>query len=361
MSQVQAIRDYFHSARLAAQPAQAHRDIAQQLGISEAQLLAAHLPCSYESKEAFFETTYLQAHWPELIAMLECIGEVLASTSNTSCVHEATGIYRQAQHNGCWGCVVGTSLNLQIDYQHWAHGFAVTERLGDAVQRSLQFFDASGTAIHQIYLTANSKLRAYQALVRHFASDHREAEITILPRQSMQIDCAQQEIDLKAFHAAWYSLRDANRFPDLLKTFGLTQQQATQFAPPAFAQALDPTCLRDLLEAASQQQVSMLIGVGNAGVTQSHRGLIDRVAVRGAWTHIFTPAFQLHLREDHIHQAWIVRKPSVRGLVSSLELFDARGEAIATFFGEPHAGKPELCEWRALLDRLQQEADSCLT
>jgi putative hemin transport protein len=60
--------------------------------------------------------------------------------------------------------------------------------------------------------------------------------------------------------------------------------------------------------------------------------------------------FNLHLREDHVASAWVVRKPTSDGLVSSLELFDAAGEPIAMFFGERKPGRPELCAWRELLE-----------
>ena len=50
---------------------------------------------------------------------------------------------------------------------------------------------------------------------------------------------------------------------------------------------------------------------------------------------------------------------TVDGLVTSLELFDAEGDTIAMFFGERKPGKPELCEWRALIENLLQESESC--
>jgi putative hemin transport protein len=47
-----------------------------------------------------------------------------------------------------------------------------------------------------------------------------------------------------------------------------------------------------------------------------------------------------------------VRKPTVDGIVTSVELFNDDGEAIAMFFGERKPGKPELSTWRALTDDL---------
>ena len=58
---------------------------------------------------------------------------------------------------------------------------------------------------------------------------------------------------------------------------------------------------------------------------------------------------QSFLREDLIDEAWVVRKPTEDGVVTSLELFDAQGEAIATLFGKRKPGIPEIEDWRVAL------------
>jgi putative hemin transport protein len=54
--------------------------------------------------------------------------------------------------------------------------------------------------------------------------------------------------------------------------------------------------------------------------------------------------------------AWVVRKPTADGDVTSLELFDADGETLAMFFGERKPGRAELASWRALVDTLPRTA-----
>jgi hypothetical protein len=76
----------------------------------------------------------------------------------------------------------------------------------------------------------------------------------------------------------------------------------------------------------------------------------------GPWLNVLDPGFNLHLREDLIASAWIVRKPTADGVVSSLELFDAGGCTIAMLFGERHAGQAEQPAWRALLAQLRRRA-----
>ena len=41
------------------------------------------------------------------------------------------------------------------------------------------------------------------------------------------------------------------------------------------------------------------------------------------------------------------------GVITSLELFDAEGQSIATFFGDRHAGHAENPAWRAMVEALE--------
>ena len=56
--------------------------------------------------------------------------------------------------------------------------------------------------------------------------------------------------------------------------------------------------------------------------------------------------------EDRVAQAWLVRKPTADGIVTSIELFDATGEFIAYFFGKRKPGTPETTGWRMLAETL---------
>jgi putative hemin transport protein len=62
---------------------------------------------------------------------------------------------------------------------------------------------------------------------------------------------------------------------------------------------------------------------------------------------------------DHIDTAWIVKKPTIDGLVTSFEIFDHQGDAIAMLFGSRKPGQPELSSWRGLLDDIQETQHAC--
>ena len=96
----------------------------------------------------------------------------------------------------------------------------------------------------------------------------------------------------------------------------------------------------------------IMVFVGNPGCIQIHTGPVRNLRPIDHWLNVLDPGFNLHLRSDRIASAWVVRKPTVDGFVTSLELFDAAGETIAMLFGGRKPGRPELPQWQATVERL---------
>jgi putative hemin transport protein len=331
-----------------------HRDIAAQLGVSEAQLLAAHIAPA-EARPGM-KVQRLRGPWPSLIAGLEGVGTVMALTRNASCVHEKTGVYSGCSAQGPagreMGLVLGQEIDLRVFYSRWAHGFAVDEAGERGLQQSLQFFDAHGTAVHKVFVQAGTRLDVWAALVRAHRADVQEPGVVVTPPAEPGPETPDTRVDVAAFRAGWAGLRDTHDFFGLLRRHGLARTQALRLADPAYAQPVETGAARELLQAAARDALPVMVFVGNPGMIQIHTGAVQRIAVTGPWLNVLDRGFNLHLREDHIVQAWAVRKPTSDGLVSSLELFDAQGETIAMFFGERKPGRPELCQWRRLVDSL---------
>lgn len=345
-------------ARLRREKNARHRDIAEELAISEGELIAAHAGLSL-ANGALLGAERLQADWPAIVAALEPLGEVMALTRNASCVHEKTGVYRQASHANHVGLVLGGEIDLRVFYRQWAHGFAVREMKEHEVQRSLQFFDAAGHAVHKIFLKPQSDVAAYDALVTRFADADQTAGIRVTALAAPPAELPDAQIDVAGFRAAWADLRDTHDFFTLLKKYSVSRLQGLRLAEPRFVQPLDKSCVLDLLKDAALEKVSIMAFVGNAGMIQIHSGPVHKIAVMGPWINILDARFNLHLREDHIASAWVVKKPTVDGLVTSVELFDAKGDTMVMFFGERKPGTHELCEWRNVVERVAREGELC--
>ncbi|HSI29629.1 MAG: hemin-degrading factor [Methylophilus sp.] len=353
---LETIRQQFAFERQSAKAR--HRDIAEKLQISEGELIAAHAGVHEET--ALLHATRLQADWAALLKALQPLGEVMALTRNISCVHEKTGVYKNVSDAGHVGLVLGGEIDLRAFYSHWTHGFAVSESVEKGVQRSLQFFDAGGTAIHKVFIKPQSDVEAYEAFVKHFADQNQTPSITTTHAPPLPVDKPDSEIDVAGFHAAWRALQDTHDFFGLLKQYGVSRLQSMRLAEKQYVQQVNLESARQVLEAAANDGVAVMIFVANPGMVQIHSGMIKKVAVMGPWLNVLDPGFNLHLREDHIASAWVVRKPTVDGLVTALELFDAEGNVIAMFFGERKPGKPELTEWRALVEALLKDHELCL-
>lgn len=353
---LQTLRSAYADAR--AHGATRHRDIAAGLGVSEGELIAAHV--AVRAPDSGLHARRLRAEWPRLMVMLEAAGEVMALTRNASCVHEKIGTYRDASASGPagheMGLLLGAEIDLRVFYSRWSHGFAVDETGAKGLQRSLQFFDGAGTAVHKVFVRPATDIDAWDGLVNALLADGQTAGLQPVAASATAAGAApprpDTEIDLPSFHQAWASMRDTHEFFGLLRQHGLSRTQALRLAEPRFVQHVDAASAQQVLAGAAASGLPVMVFVGNPGTIQIHTGPVHKVAVMGPWLNVLDAGFNLHLREDHIAQAWVVRKPTADGLVTSLELFDAHGETIAMLFGERKPGRAELCAWRELIDGL---------
>lgn len=326
-----------------------HRDIAETLGISEAELISAHV--GETTSTDIMSSKRLKPLWSDIIEALTPLGDVLALTRNPACVNEKVGTYKNLSHDGHVGLALG-EIDLRIFYSNWAYGFAVTEEGERGTQRSLQFFDKAGDAVHKIFVRPETNIAAYDALVDQFASDIVDPVIEITPNPAKAPEKNDQDIDVAGFKAAWENLTDTHQFFGMLRKFSVTRTQALRLADKKFVQRIDNHSVNALLHHAVENSTSIMVFVGNHGMIQIHTGPISNVAEMGPWINVMDPRFNLHLRTDLISSAWVVKKPTADGIVTSIEYFDEEGNVIAMFFGERKPGKPELASWRALVEQV---------
>jgi len=317
------------------------RDAAEALGVSEAELVASRSDIAQR----------LRPDWKALFEGLPSLGKVMALTRNENCVHERRGVYSAASFEGHVGLVLGADIDLRIFLAHWAFGFAVEEETKRGVMRSLQVFDASGTAVHKIYAGEETDLSAWGSLVEALR-DPSPAAIAVKPAASPKAPLHDHEIDALAMLADWQGMKDTHAFFGLLRKHKATPTQAFRLAEGRFTSRLGTGAVRAMLQAAANLDVPIMVFVGNPGLIQIHTGPVRKIHVMGEWLNVLDPEFNLHLREDRLAEVWQVEKPTVDGVITSVEAFDAAGERIATFFGKRKPGEPELQSWRALAQAL---------
>jgi putative hemin transport protein len=320
------------------------RDLAERIGVSEGELVASR--CGEE-------VIRLQGPWASLLHALPVLGRVMVLTRNDSCVHEKKGSFANVEIGGSMGVVLDEAIDLRLFLTHWKYGFAVTEESRGRLLHSLQFFDADGQAVHKIYRTDDTDSAAWDSLVGHHSaavqSPLLEVSAVIDPLPASLQDA---EVDAAALREAWRAMRDPHDFFALLKKHRVTRTQALRIAGAEFAQRVDHQAMGVVLESAAASGLPIMVFVGSAGVVQIHTGPVQNIKRVGPWLNVLDADFNLHLREDHIAESWVVRKPTPEGPVTSLDLYDANGRQIVQVFGKRKPGIPELKAWRALADSL---------
>lgn len=336
-----------HEIRLARSeyPKMRERDLAEMLGISEAEFVAAYCGES---------VTRIEPRVNDLLTGLEAVGEVMALTRNASAVHEKIGVYDKVVTGSQHAIVLGEHIDLRIFPKQWAHGFAVEKRDGGEIRRSLQFFDQSGEAVHKVHLRPASNLYAYQNLVSSLvAADQRQAiDVYVEDDAGKESETGDAVAGVEELRERWSKMTDVHQFFGMLRKLKLGRQQAVQLVGSDYAWLVDNDALSAMLHHAAEDQIPIMCFVGSRGCVQIHSGPVKNIKTMGPWINVMDETFHLHLRTDHVRELWAVRKPTKEGHVTSLEAYDAQGNLIIQFFGQRHEGEMEREDWRLLAENL---------
>ncbi|SER16928.1 putative hemin transport protein [Faunimonas pinastri] len=319
------------------------RDLAAEMGISEAELLADH-----EGPEV----SPLRLDAPALLAALPTLGEVMCLTRNEVAVHEKVGTFGVTRLSDHAGFMRNGELDLRLFPKVWSAAFAV-ELPGDGgPRRSLQIFDRHGDAAVKVHLRPSSDVAAFDEIRLRFAIAA-PLRLDLSPAPVAPLAVAQPE-DPEGFLRSFQAMTDVHQFFPLLKRHDLARRQALSLLDGTYAARLTETAPRLLMERAAGRGQPIMCFVGSRGCIQIHSGPIQTVKPVGPWLNILDPGFNLHLREDLVAEAWRVRKPSRFGFVTSVELYDAAGSLVTQFFGVRDEDKAEDPNWNALAESLPE-------
>lgn len=320
------------------------RDAARELEVSEAELVA--LNCGTPG------ATRLHGPWGEFVKRLPSLDRVMALARNEAAVHERKGRYEKVEIYGPMGTVLGADIDLRLFLTHWHVGFALREEVDGEIRRSLQVFDKHGVAIHKIYPQEAASEEAFEKIVSEFADENQSTDQPVEPEPPLAVDPPDSEVDVASFRAAWDAMTDTHEFHGLIRKFKLGRQQALRLAGEERAYRVSNNSAHELLDRTATTGLRIMIFVGNRGIIQIHSGPVKNIKMAGTWLNVLDPDFNLHLREDLIANAWVVKKATSNGQITSLELFDPAGENIALFFGKRPQGESEPGDWRALAESL---------
>ncbi|MCR8825832.1 hemin-degrading factor [Pseudosulfitobacter koreensis] len=318
------------------------RDLADKLGITEAQLLAAHTGQG---------VTHIAPHPDTIIEIASSLGEVMALTRNISCVNEKVGSYGNYTSGAHAAMVLNDKIDLRMFPIHWCHAFMVEKETDAGVRRSLQVFDAAGDAVHKIFMRGETHLAAWDAA--KFAS--------ALPDQPTQLDLAERTAPeaaktnrekLDVLQSEWSKMTDTHQFMRLTSKLRMNRLGAYRIVGAPFVRPLATDAIDRMLNDVQAAGIEVMVFVGNRGCIQIHTGPIETLKPMGPWQNVMDPGFNLHLRLDHVAEVYAVDKPTQRGKAVSVEAFGADGALIFQVFGVRREDYDSRPAWREIVDNL---------
>lgn len=327
------------------------RDAAKELGVSEGQLLAT---------KTGEDVIRLQGPWPGLLQRFKDLGRVMSLTRNDSCILEHKGTFQSidiiGQNAHSMATVIGP-IETRVFFAAWTFAFAVTETKSDRVLKSIQVFDKAGDAITKIYLQEKSNEEAFQKIVNDFRAEDQSETLAVV---SYAPEAFAENPDKEAFLREWAALQDTHDYFGMLRKHKVRRYDAMEIAKGQFTESLDAeTAPVKILEKAAASKLPIMIFAGNRGNIQIHQGKVRTVRIleRGhagpeRWLNILDPDFNMHLKQNDVATAWLVKKPTADGVVTSVELYDHKQEMVAQFFGLRKPGIPERKEWTSLVNEL---------
>ncbi len=230
------------------------------------------------------------------------------------------------------GLAVNEDIDVRIFFDNWHLAFAVESESSRGKIHSFQFFDVDGAAVHKVFTTEQSDLAAYEKIVEKYKSADQNPAQQVEAKAAKAIEKPDAEIDVAGFQKAWAELKDTHDFFPLIRKFGVAREQALRLAAPEMARKVDAKSFRFVLEEASKRNLPIMIFVGNAGIIQIHTGEVERIADARGWFNVLDERFNLHINQDKIARAYVVKKPTADGIVTSLELFKRSGRKRRAVF-----------------------------
>ncbi|MCB1387481.1 MAG: hemin-degrading factor [Hyphomicrobiales bacterium] len=322
------------------------RDLAGRLGISEGEYVSAF--CGHG-------VTRLDVEFDTIFSCLEALGEVMALTRNKSAVHEKIGVYDRFIAGKHAAMMLGEAIDMRMFPAHFVHGFAVETRNGDKLARSLQFFDAHGDAVHKIHGRDGTNIDAWNRLVERFTSADQNDRLSVEARKAGAIST--RKVDVAQLRDRWSKLTDTHQFFPMLRKLEIDRLSAIKNVGGEFAWQVGNDAAASMLRLAAAEEVPIMCFVNNPGCIQIHAGPVSKVVEMGPWINVMDPGFHLHLRMDHIAEAWVVRKPTDKGHVTALEAYDADGNLFIQFFGKRIEGQDEREPWRMIMENLPRTGE----
>lgn len=300
------------------------RDLADMLGISEAEYL-----CAWLGDGTRCITCRPEDVFPKLVE----VGPLMALTRNASAVHETIGFFERFSTYRTTAECHGPGIRTHLTSQKWVHGFSVekrqTEKRRDEQRMcSFQFFDANGTAVHKIHTRPDSNFRAWDRIAEAISLDIDAEDV----RSQLQANRGQEPGRVVSSSG--------------LETMFEGCKSNLEF------HRVSNEAIEHMLNAASAIGLPLICKVSSTGCLQTYEGPVAKIVTMGPWINIMDDQFHMHLRKDHLIGTYIASRANGAEVRTSLEAYDASGKRVIYFVNQDDGTAENESLWQKIIHEL---------
>lgn len=290
------------------------------------------------------QVVFLKGDWVALLGEIKRLGDVSVLSGNETVMHLATGSYERFKGHDGSGLVTSKGIDLRLFPGHWPYAAAILPASGSVP--GFIFFNSAGTPVHRILLTETSNVAEFDAIVAQYKGEAPALALTPVVPDAVE---PPTEATKTAFLEGWRKMQDTHEFSGLLSTHKLSRMDALHLAEGEFTAQLDPAAYGALFEQLLDQKVAIMFFALNDGCVQISTGALTEINRTPGTLQLVEDDSRTVVSLSRVKQVWRVSKPTERGLIHSLELYDANDQAIAYLFGSEKGDSTSIVKWKELL------------
>ena len=333
-----------------------HREIANFLQISEAELIDVHVGVTKFdvlcSSPHVARAIRLKPDWRALLEHCNHFELLTSVTRNQSVVMEQVGSYEHvALDSGRW-VVHDKGLQLRFSPQFLGYAYLFEEAGSSQVQKSIQFFDENGQGVHKAYLLPQSQHLAFELLAKRYAQDRQLPGISIQETNSAFEPAGKVAVHLDSADLIerWRALQSFDQMLELLESFHVTAAEAFEAIGASHAQEVSFETVKYLLESAAYLELPLEISVCNEAVSMTSRRMIHRITESNGWLSVLDPGFSLRIHGMDDLRVWLVQP-------GSIEILGSSGESLLSVRCVATDENPGFGEWHRLFEACQDDVN----
>ncbi len=329
-------------------------DIKKALGLSELEIVDQQLG---------LRSILLKADFLPLINSLSSLGYTLTSLYNNAVVQECKGFYMATVYENTISILVSNAKEVEVSVllNNWHSVYAVRELSESGYRYSLQIFGEDGRVIQKIFMQPQSNFYAYQTII----ANHEYYALEATPKLKRPASDSYSDendrgmdIDVRALILDWRKKQSINHAELLVKKYGVSYQQMYRCIGDVYAEEFSAKKLQTIMEQVTQRNILVTFRTSNKGALQDYTGMLSNVYAKGDHLYCIAADFSLRILETAIANAWLVRKATAGGIVTSLEFYGSCGSQLLKIHGEYDAKYGEGIYWKRLAEGVLQYCSS---